>query len=140
MARGFEFVPHTADLGLRLRGENGEELVRQAVAGFAQLMLADPSAVAASQQVAVRVAGPTLEELLVRLLNELIFLFDTRGFLCRTIAGVTLDCAGLEVLLEGEPYDPSRHEIAAVAKAATYHDLSLRESGEGLEATVYFDL
>ena len=140
MVRGFEFVPHTADLGLRLQGHSGEDLVRHAVEGFVHLMLAEPSAVRADTRLVIRVEGQSLEDLLVRLLNELIFLFDAKGFLPREATAVNLGGAGLEAEIAGEPYDPSRHEIKAVAKAATYHDLRLVESGGTLAATIYFDL
>ena len=73
----------------------------------------------------VRLTADSLPDLAVAWLNELIFLFDAERFVARhcrvTLAGATT----LEATLEGETVDPSRHRLATVFKAATYHRLFL---------------
>src|SRR5690606_23363476 len=83
------------------------------------------------------------EALLIDFLNELIFRFDTRGLLCAAIEidSIRLDApARLAGTLVGDRFDPSRHVSRTEVKAATFHDMTIERSPEGLRATVVFDL
>jgi SHS2 domain-containing protein len=42
--------------------------------------------------------------------------------------------------ITGEPLDPARHTIERVAKAVTYHQLTVEERKDGWYARVYIDL
>ena len=139
MAKQFEFLPHTADIALRVRGRDAVRLVQNAAAGLASLM-ASPRQVRAMEELNLSLKAATPAEGLIRLLNEMLFMFDTRMFLCRRVRIQHWEGSDLRVRLEGEPYDPGRHTIKASVKAATYHDLEVRETPDGLEATVVFDV
>jgi SHS2 domain-containing protein len=139
MAKRFEFLPHTADIAMRAWGRDPVRLVQNAAAGLASFM-ASPRQVrpADTRQLLLKAATPA--EAMIRLLNEMLFLFDTRMFLCRRIRVQSWEGSALCVRLEGETYDPCRHDIMAPIKAATYHGLEVRETPDGLEATVVFDV
>lgn len=139
MARRFEFLPHTADIAMRVRGRDPVRLVQNAAAGLASCM-ASPHQVRAVEELELSLNAATPAEGMVRLLNEMLFLFDTRMFLCRRARIQSWEGSELRARLEGETYDPGRHRIKASVKAATYHGLEVRQTPDGLEATVVLDV
>lgn len=139
MAKRFEFLPHTADIAMRVWGRDAVRLVQNAAAGLASFM-ASPRQVRAAEELDLSLKATTTAEGMIRLLNEMLFVFDTRMFLCRRVRIQSWEGCDLRVRLEGETYDPDRHNLTAPVKAATYHDLAVRETADGLEATVVFDV
>jgi SHS2 domain-containing protein len=80
------------------------------------------------------------EGLLVSWLNELIFRFDTYGFVGKKIRVSTLDDYRIKAYVSGEDFDEERHERGLLVKAATYHRLKV-ERGDGIWVVeVIFDI
>lgn len=84
----FEFVAHTADIAVRLRGGTEEALFHTAAHALTEA-LTDRRAVLAVVSRRVELAAPELDLLLVDWLEELLFLFETEAFLVRE-ADVTI--------------------------------------------------
>lgn len=80
--RSFEFVEHTADIAVRLRGDRPERLFEAAAHAFTEA-LTDRAGVKSTAIRRVKLTGSELDLLLVDWLNELLFLFETQGFLVR---------------------------------------------------------
>jgi SHS2 domain-containing protein len=80
------------------------------------------------------------EELLVNWLNEILFLFDSRGFLPAEFIIEQATENRIRARILGEPFDPERHPIDREIKAATYHQLRLEHGEKGWLARVYLDL
>jgi SHS2 domain-containing protein len=139
MGKRYEFLPHTADIAMRAWGRDRIRLVQNAAAGMASFM-ASPRQVQPVEERKLFLKAATAAEGMIRLLNEMLFLFDTQLFLSRRIRIVSWEGSALCVRLEGEEYDPCRHALMAPIKAATYHGLEVRETPEGLEATIVFDV
>jgi SHS2 domain-containing protein len=86
-------------------------------------------------------AAPTAtDELLVRFLSELIYLFEVEGLLLPQVVELSFVSGGLRARLRGEPFDGSRHEARHAVKAATYHRLELRQEETGWVAEVVLDV
>ena len=127
---GFELFDHTADLGVEGRGDSlGEALAWTATGMFS--VIADLDAVKPREELRLSVAAVDRDALVVDWLNELLFRFETEGFLPRRFE-VTVNEAGtaLEARCMGEPADPDRHRAWSVVKAATYHALEVRHNTE----------
>jgi SHS2 domain-containing protein len=142
-APGFVFVEGaTGDLAFEARGESLEALFGAAAEALLAATVANPEAVAPRQREAVRLDEPDLELLLLRFLNELVFLRDARGLLLRAARlRVALDGdARLEGELAGEPIDRARHRLEADVKAATAHGLRVVREGAGWRASVTLDV
>jgi SHS2 domain-containing protein len=78
--------------------------------------------------------------LLVDWLNDLVFLFEGRGVVCRRFAFPEWSPRHYRAETFGEPVDEVRHEPRDLVKAATYHGLSVKEHDGGLEARVILDV
>ncbi|MBP7868346.1 MAG: archease [Acidobacteria bacterium] len=135
----FETVAHTADLALALRGKDFPALLHAAVAGVRSLLVAEGE-VRARSDMPFQVEGESDEDLLWRLMNEILFLFDARRFLVCSLRISALGPGRLEGALEGEGLDPDRHVVGHLVKAATSHNLAIRRGRGGLETVVVLDV
>ncbi len=134
----------TSDVSLRARGESLEAAFTAAADGLLSLTVENPEAVAARETRAVRLEEEALDLLLLRFLNELVYLRDAEGLLLRVASlAIRRDGSGgtaLEARLEGETFDASRHEAAGEVKATTAHGLAVAPCPEGWEARFTVDV
>lgn len=135
--RRHKVVPHAADLAVELAASSLEELFAAALEGLGGLIC--PEA-APAQEERISADGEPDEELLVALLSEAIFLFETQRFVPAK-ASVRLPAPGkAEATLLGETLDLARHFPRHAVKAATYHGLRIRRDGDIFKARVIFDV
>lgn len=73
----FELLPHTADVALAAYGRSREECLRQAVLGLTSCF-ADTSTTTPTQTIDVNIWADDGADLLARVLEEVVYLADTR--------------------------------------------------------------
>ncbi|MEW6322872.1 MAG: archease [Acidobacteriota bacterium] len=137
-----EFFDHTGDIGVRLSGATLAELFESASAAFVE-SLTDPAAVEPRRAEEVAVEAPELDLLLVDFLSELLYRFDTRGWITADAEVDVREKDGgwlLDGTLRGERLDPDRHGIKVLVKAITYHALHVRREAGLWKADVVFDI
>ena len=87
----------------------------------------------------VELAGPRPhEELLVRFLQDLIYLLDVESFVADMFTLTPRDDGGFTVEMRGHLCAPEHRETEV--KAATYHGVNVRQSGGRWVADVVLDL
>jgi len=137
----FEFIEHTADLGLRVTGKTSEDLFKNyANALFSILTDYQPQKIISKK---ITLQAQCLAELLVDWLNELLSTFLADGFFPKEYNVNISDDKGGKVLqaeLRGEEFDFENNQLKREIKAATYHDLKVEENGRGYVAEVIFDV
>ena len=142
-APAFEFVDAvTSDLAFVARGATPGEAFAAAAQALLAATVEDPARVEEREVRRLELAEPDLELLLLRFLNELVYLKDAELLLLRPrTVRVSLDSqARLEAELAGETMVPERHRLAADVKAATAHGLSVARTPGGWEARVTLDV
>jgi len=143
-AAGFEFVEGaTSDLAFEARGDSLEAVFTAAAEALLAATVEHPDAVRRSERHSMRLEEPDLELLLMRFMNELVFLRDARGLLLHPAhLSVHVDGdASLDAELEGETIELARHALACDVKAATAHGLSVaRAPSGGWSASVTLDV
>lgn len=128
-------LPHTADLRLEITAVDWPRLVEQATLALAAAA-GTPDPAAPQQNRPLQVKGADREELLVRWLSETLFWQESENLLA-VAAGVTEAAVDrLEGWVETKP----AAEITAHIKAVTFHDLAVKETGDGLVTRIVFDL
>jgi SHS2 domain-containing protein len=131
----FEQLDHTADLALRIHGQDMRELyVNAAYAMFYHLAAVDEVRPSLRDQVCVEGADP--ESLLVNWLNELLYLHETQGRIYCAFDILALS----PQRLQATAYGAESHAAHTIIKAATYHDLSIRHTDQGYVASIVFDV
>jgi SHS2 domain-containing protein len=141
----YEFLDHTADVAVKLSSEGMEGLFDEGMHAFRDILLdsevSEP--IRDVEEVTIDLEAEDGESLLVGYLNELLFLFETRRFVpgwSRFQILKTENPGRLLAIVRGETFDPERHVLKAEIKAATFHDLKILSTKDGLEASVVFDL
>jgi len=86
-----------------------------------------------------RFSIPDGDDALIVFLNELLYLWDVHRFIPKRTT-IAKDGARLDVLIEGERFDPERHFARKEIKAATYHAFSIGKDENGMEARVILDI
>lgn len=134
----FEFIEHTADVGIRAYGYTLSELFGNAALGMFNL-IADLSNVTPTESVTVEVEAPDRESLLVSWLTELIYYYETERILFSEF--FVQECSGtwLRGIAKGQRFQPGEIEILRHMKAVTYHELEVTESGGTWTAQMIFD-
>ena len=138
----YEFFDHTGDIGVSLSGRTVDELFASAAAAFSD-SITPLSNIEPRRPEELDVAAPELDLLLVDFLSELLYRFDTRGWLTREAQVDVRERDGgweLQGTLLGEKHDPARHPISVLIKAVTYHQLKVVEHQGMWTAKVVFDI
>jgi len=136
----YDEIEHTADVGVALSAPDLRSAFELAAASMFDLMF-DLDSIGSSWRREIRVEGREgdLENLLIRWLAELLFIFGTERVLLATFAVARLEDGVVEALVVGEPYDAARHAVKVEIKAATYHELTIEETDGGWTVRVIFD-
>ncbi len=143
MKASFAFVEGaTSDLAFVAQAATLDALFAVASEALLAATVEDPSDVASSERRTLSLAEPDLELLLLRFLNELVWLRDAKGLLLRaeSVRVTRQGEAQLQATLVGEPLSRARHALAADVKAATAHGLRIEARPDGFEARVTLDV
>jgi SHS2 domain-containing protein len=135
----WETFEHDADVGLVVRGRDGRELFAEAGRALFDLVC-DLDAVEERRAWDLAGEAENVEALLVDWLNDLVYLFEGEGAVCRRFAFSSWSETGYGARAFGERADPGRHAPRDLVKAATYHGLAVRRGESGFEATVILDV
>ncbi len=136
----FEYIDHTADLGIRARGKTLQELFANAARALletvAVLDTIDPI-----EQFQIHVEAESVAELMVAWLDELIFRHEVDEVFFKHVEIVELSQTRLSACAYGESMDFAKHVVYTEIKSVTYHQLSVCQSSDGeWTANVIFDL
>lgn len=151
MSKKYEPLDISGDVGLKAYGGAIDEVFINAAVGMYSL-ITNINLIEEKKSIDISVERSSIEDLFVSWLNELIFHFDTYGFIGRRIEiessefGVqslekhsTLTYK-LSAKIYGEDFDSARHESRLLIKAATYHKLRVQKINDIYEAEVIFDI
>lgn len=139
METEFEFLEHTADVGLVCYGRTLEGLFANAAKGLFSL-IADIQRVEDNTIREIEVHAPDLESLLVAFLNELLYLFDSENLLFHHFEILTLHEDYLKAKAYGEKADPERHHLKLAPKAATFYKLEIKRENSSYRGQVIVDI
>ncbi len=135
----FEIIDISGDVGIKAYGNSISEAYANAGMGMYSL-ITDLGGVDERETVTFEVSGGSAEGLLVAYLNELIFRFDTYGFIGRRVEVPDISDRSIRVIVHGDEFDPERHERRLLIKAATYHNIKVRHDDGAWEVEVVFDI
>ncbi len=137
--QSFKILDISGDAGITAFGRTIEEAFINAATGMYSL-ITDLDKIREIKSIDIIVENQSIEGLLVSWLNELIFHFDTYGFIGKKIAINEFSENKLKASVFGEEFDPVRHKGKLLIKAATYHKLRIEEKNGVWEIDVIFDI
>ncbi|MBI4484261.1 MAG: archease [Acidobacteria bacterium] len=139
MSKTFEYLEHTADVAVRIYGKDLAELFAHAAQALFSV-ITNLESVRTQEERAIEAQGEDRAALLHNFLDELLFRFDSEGFIARDVTVHRLDEGFVQATARGEKLDRQRHEFLTDIKAVTYHELKVERMDDGWEAHVIFDL
>jgi SHS2 domain-containing protein len=138
-----EMLDHTADVGFELRTSTLEELFDEARRALLMVIFERPPE-EGDEEGEIQLSAPDLEMLLVRWLNELIYLVQGVGFVpvgaeirIQRRDGASLS---LEARIAGAPLLLEEFGWQGEIKSATFHGLEIANDDEGWHARVILDV
>jgi SHS2 domain-containing protein len=137
----YEVFEHTADLGLRVMGEDLDDLFRTAAEALLDQVVENRQEIRPLNRVEVALTAETTEDLLAHWLTEILYRIETEHRVFgRFEARVAPNGQSLTGLLVGEPIDRTRHVLDHEVKAVTRHGLRVERSGIGWLAEFILDI
>jgi len=139
MEEGYRILEHPADVGIEVFGHNIKDAFEYAALGVTSIIV-EPATVDPSEQRFISLKGTDPENLLVRWLSEIIYLYDGEDFLLSDVTVSRLERGELEATLAGEKVVEGKHKLRMDVKAITYHQLKVDETPEGVLLRVFLDI
>lgn len=133
----FIFLEHTADIKFRAFGKNSEEVFENSALAFTSVLYEGKTK--KNKKKVFVVKGRDFEALMFRFLEEILFLFETEGFLISSInVKLSKDKKSLKAEISGE--QKKEKEIRHYIKAVTYNDMFVKKSAGKWTAQVVVDV
>jgi SHS2 domain-containing protein len=129
----YEWVDHTAEVELRIEADTPAAVFQDAMAAFAELVGQEDEGEAAERE--LWLVASDRASLLVRWLEELIYLADAEGFLPADAPQLDVGGKELRARVRGHVGSPR-----PLVKAVTYDALEFRRRGGAWHARVVLDV
>ncbi|MBM3243319.1 MAG: archease [Candidatus Omnitrophica bacterium] len=135
----YEVLEHTADIGLRIKGSNLEDLFKNAGLSIFQVSCRKQFTKNKEHKaLSVKLNAETLEDLFINWLNELLSLSSANGLIFHRIEidkignnAISASCVGSSI---------ENYKVNIEIKAATYHRLKIKEDKGIWQAEVILDV
>ncbi len=135
----YEQLSHTADIAVRVYGKGLKELFINAAYAMFDI-IADLEGLKESVSISVELEAASREELLVAWLDELLYNFYTKGIIFFEFDIAFLNEKKLSAKARGRHVGENRNRLKTEIKAATYHDLEVKEKDAEYSVDIVFDV
>ena len=139
MNKNYRVVDHTADLSVLVRGSGLDGLFTEAARAMIDLICSIES-VKPEKKFNIKVTGSSGEQLLVNVLQEILYFHEVRNFVFCEFTIIRLTGSEVTGIARGEKYDTSRHELLNHIKAVTYNNMRIIKRGRNYETFITFDI
>jgi SHS2 domain-containing protein len=135
----FEILEHPSDVGILARASTRDEALLELSRGLVSIII-DTDGFGSSEERDFRASGIDETAQIVNWLNEILFFFDTEGFVPLNLNIHSWTDNEIVGHATGGLFDPSRHEFRTAVKAATYHQFESHATSDGWEIRAYVDV
>jgi SHS2 domain-containing protein len=139
MKKNYTLLNHTADLRVRVFGNDPADLFTNAGLALFDL-IAGPLPRSADQWLPLTVSADDRADLLINFLRELLYLWTGEDKLVSMVRIETISETGIEARVGFVDYLPGSHAVWHEIKAVTYHQIEVKRTPSGWQATVVFDI
>lgn len=134
----YRTIDHTADVGLEFEASSLADLFHTAGLALFNEMVSGVGDERPTQR-SVEVSGLDVEDLLIRFLNDLLYVFEEERQVITDISIRTVSERHVRADVTAVPFNPEVHEVIENIKAATYHQIRV-ERNRTWKARVIFDV
>jgi len=137
MKNKIEIVNHTADIGIKVKGETLEELFKNSADGLYKIIGVKYNV--KENLIELNFVADEIEDLLVNFLNELIYYVETKK-MGGEIEKIEIKKDEKSYILNAKMKARKIKFIEKEVKSATYHNLKVIKLKNGYMTTIIFDL
>jgi SHS2 domain-containing protein len=135
----YEIIDHTADMGIRVKGNDLKSLFINAARAMIDLMVTGDFAGEKIVRDSV-IKGEDFPDLMVKWLGEILYLFDGEKLIVHSIEITSITPVQVQSRLALTSFEEAHHKVLREIKAVTYHQISVAKINQGWEARVIFDI
>lgn len=139
MKSGFTILEHPADLGIEAYGSSIKEAFENAAKGLMSIIV-EISSVDCQREQEVHLNAIDTEQLLVKWLSEILYLYDGKQFVSKEFRIIELSSNKLNAIVRGESLSAEKHRTKLDVKAITYHQLLVQNTEHGCMVRVFLDI
>lgn len=137
----YKIIDHTADIGISVEAQSLGELFVESARAMFDLLIDSRREYIPSIEVPLEIEAPAIDQLMVRWLSELLFIFEKRRLVLSKFWIDEISGTKLRGAAKGMKFDSTRHVQKLDIKAVTYHRLEVQKDDfGGWHATVIFDV
>ena len=132
----FKFLKHTADIKFQAFGKNLKEVFRNSVLAMSKVISDDKINEKVKKK--IKIKGKDNENLLYNLLEEILFLFDSKNLIISKAGNLKIKNKELSAELLGDY--AKNYEIKDYIKAVTYNEMLIKKTKDKWVAQVVLDV
>ncbi len=139
----FEFIDHTADVGIKAWGVTLTGLFENAAMGMFAVIAGEAYKAQGSKiekEIEISKNTDNLEEILVSWLSELLYIFNKEKIYFNNFKISSLSNGSIKAEASGVNIDLYQSNLYTEIKAVTFHDLKIEETADGFNCTIIFDV
>ena len=138
--KNYEWIDHTADVGVRVYGQDLKEIFINAASAMFELLATTEKDLSKinPREIKVRLDSLNAEALLISWLSELNFLSDTRRLILKKFDIKKISSRHLEASVTGFPR--RYFSVGTEIKAVTYHGLKIQKENDRYSTQIIFDV
>ena len=133
----FSEVPHTADVKIRATAPTLEGIFSDAFCALMQVLYGPDRNGGIKREIILDAEDH--ESLMRDFLSEVLYVTDVEG-LVFSCADIHIDGNRLAAVLDGEPFDRSRHARGTEVKGISYSGLAITHDANGYMLDIVFDV
>jgi SHS2 domain-containing protein len=135
----YTLLEHPSDIGIEATGSTLAEAFQAAAQALVSIIL-QPESIELSESREITVTGQDKDQLLVKWLSEILYLYDGKGFAAGEFKIHRLSGNQLKATVRGEMFSAVKHSARVDVKAVTYHQLCIQEGSKAALVRVYLDI
>ena len=133
----FEELSHTADVRIRVKAPTLDLLFSDAFVALMQTLFGKNRSGGLTRT--LQIEAQDRESLLMDFLSDVLFVCEVEGLVFRH-ADVTIAGNSLNAVMDGEPFDRTRHAEGTEVKGISYSGLSITQDTNGYMLDILFDV
>jgi SHS2 domain-containing protein len=133
----YEELSHTADVKIRACAPTLDALFGEACMALMQVIYGRDRR--GGTRSVIDLSAPDQESLLCDFLSEVLYVTEVEGLVFR-YAEVHIEGLHLHAVLDGEAFDPVRHNKGTEVKGISYSGMSLKKDAKGYMLDILFDV
>ncbi len=136
----YRLTKHQSELAVRVTGDSQADLFANSAMALFDVMVADVDKIESKERLPLEVEGTDRDDLMVNWVRELLYLYQSSGYLLREFTIREVKDTVVKADVVGEKIDPDRHEVKQEIAAVAFHKSRMDKTGNQWTAHLIFEV